>query len=279
MKRYTPPEYTAKSTNHWYSRKKRRTAGHTAQTGLPAQGVPPTLHTHVSPTHQPCRVWAKGGELGTHWTVTEGIHGCEGAGLQLERGISGDTESLLFTIAIGPAVGWGRGAGGQGSILHFPLPSPAHLSLPQPGRFRAPPSEHRSWPGRCLLPQFGCPLNTKLQAPPAHRAGPQQTSKHSAPTEGSPVMTVKAIRPCVSPILPCAQVVPEGGQGRPCALQPPRRLGAHSPVLPASGPLLPCQGPKLFLGRVLVSEETAGKDRQAVRKAWAWRGGAVTSRQ
>lgn len=41
------------------------------------------------------------------------------------------------------------------------------------------------------------------------------------------------------------------------------RLGVHSPLLPASGPLLPRQGPKLFLGRVLVSEETKGRDRQS----------------
>ena len=41
------------------------------------------------------------------------------------------------------------------------------------------------------------------------------------------------------------------------------RLGVHSPLLPASGPLLPRQGPKLFLGRVLVTEETEGRDRQS----------------
>lgn len=48
------------------------------------------------------------------------------------------------------------------------------------------------------------------------------------------------------------------------------RLGAHSPVLPASGPWLSLQGPKLFLRRVLVSEETEGKDREG-RKAQAQR--------
>lgn len=41
----------------------------------------------------------------------------------------------------------------------------------------------------------------------------------------------------------------------------PRR--PHSPLLSASGPLLPLQGPKLFLGRVLVSEQTEGQDSQS----------------
>ena len=39
------------------------------------------------------------------------------------------------------------------------------------------------------------------------------------------------------------------------------RLGVHSPLLSAPGLLLPCQGPQLFLRRVLVSEETEGKQR------------------
>lgn len=98
---------------------------------------PNPAHPGSPLTHPPCQGEDKVRVLGTHWTVTEGIHGCEGAGLQLERGISGDTQSFLFTIAIGPP----GGEGSQSSILHFYLPIPARLSLPQPEGLRVPPSE------------------------------------------------------------------------------------------------------------------------------------------
>lgn len=158
MKRYTPPEYTAKSTNHWYSRKKRRTAGHPIQPGcLPRPSPNPAHPGSPLPTH-PARVWTKRGCWGP--TVTKGIHGCEGAGLQLERGISGDTQSLLFAIAIGPP----GGEGSQSSILHFSLPCPAHLSLPQPEGLRVPPSEHRSW-WEVPSPQVGYPPGCRHHPP------------------------------------------------------------------------------------------------------------------
>ena len=51
----------------------------------------------------------------------------------------------------------------------------------------------------------------------------------------------------------------------------PLRLRAHSPLLPASGPLwLSLQGPKLFLSRVLVSEETEGKDGKSGKLRHGW---------
>lgn len=142
---------------------------------------PNPAHPGSPLTHPPCQSEDKVRVLGTHWTVTKGIHGCEGAGLQLERGISGDTQSLLFTIAIGPPGGEGR-VRAASSISPFPAQpaSPCRSLRASECHPQSATLEDRSW-REVPSPQLGYPLHTRLQAPPTHRAGPQQTAKHSMP--------------------------------------------------------------------------------------------------
>ena len=116
-------------------------------------------------------------------------------------------------------------------------------------------------------PQPGCPLNARGWPPPTHRAGSEQTSnERGVPTGGTQPRVFPVLLGCLQ--LACAHssawrcagqaLCP---QGLPWKGATDRRLGVHSPLPPASGLLLPCQGPQLVLRRVLVSEETEGKQR------------------